>query len=58
MRLLFFGDSVGNRTPVAAVRGLSLNRWTTEPKHYYSIIRFLFCLSFFTKIINKMRSAF
>ena len=34
------GDSVGNRTPVAAVRGLSLNRWTTEPKHYYIIIRF------------------
>ena len=34
-----FGDSVGNRTPVAAVRGLSLNRWTTEPKHYYIIIR-------------------
>ena len=30
------GDSVGNRTPVAAVRGLSLNRWTTEP---YSLAR-------------------
>ena len=42
-----FGDSVGNRTPVAAVRGLSLNRWTTEPKHYYIIIRVLFCLLFF-----------
>ena len=36
----YVGDSVGNRTPVAAVRGLSLNRWTTEPKHYYIIIRF------------------
>ena len=52
MRLLFFGDSVGNRTPVAAVRGLSLNRWTTEPKHYYSIIRSDICLSFFYQIKN------
>lgn len=29
--LFAFGDSKGIRTPVAAVRGLSLNRLTTEP---------------------------
>ena len=27
----YFGDSKGIRTPVAAVRGLSLNRLTMEP---------------------------
>ena len=29
--LFCFGDSKGIRTPVAAVRGLSLNRLTMEP---------------------------
>ena len=31
IRSFFFGDSKGIRTPVAAVRGLSLNRLTMEP---------------------------
>ena len=34
-RSFFFGDSKGIRTPVAAVRGLSLNRLTMEPYIYF-----------------------
>ncbi len=32
-----YGDSWGNRTPDAAVRGRSLNRLTNEPKANYTL---------------------